>query len=176
MEPSDLLVDFVAEYEQKHDGSREMIGLQPKPDAVGNWTEGFGHAMIDEYGDFRTVRDYPTLESILPFSQVHTDEEAWALLKWDLRNKAAGANMRLRVELPQNKFDAILSHSFNCGYSQKLYHLVNTKAPDRLIKEWFTKHYVTANGIKLQGLVLRRHDEWEIFSQGEYKRDYKISA
>jgi GH24 family phage-related lysozyme (muramidase) len=32
----------------------------------------------------------------------------------------------------------------------------------------FTNHYITAGGVKMKGLELRRAAEWKIFSEGVY--------
>jgi GH24 family phage-related lysozyme (muramidase) len=34
-------------YESLNDGDLTLIGLQPKMDCCGIWTEGWGHAMVD---------------------------------------------------------------------------------------------------------------------------------
>lgn len=177
MSPSNELINFNAHYEQLHDGDLNRIGLQPKPDARPNpiWTEGYGHAMVDEKGNFRTLRDYPTMESILPYSQIETEEEAWAMLKWDTEAFAQGVLRRLKVRLNQHQFDALVSHSYNCGYSETLYRLINNCAPEAKIKWWWTNKYITAGGRYLRGLQYRRNDEYEIWLGKNYKREYNLS-
>lgn len=175
MEPSIQLFDFTKDYEQLHDGDLHMIGLQPKPDARGIWTEGFGHAMRGFNGRFLTTKNCSFKEAIKR-SKIKTEEEAFAMLRWDVKNIAEGVFRRIHVPLCQHQFDALVSHAYNCGYSQTMHRLVNTRAAESKIKEWFTKHYITAGGIKLRGLVLRRHDEYQMWSEADYKRSYQLET
>ena len=74
-------------------------------------------------------------------------------------------NSKLKVDVKQNEFDALVSHTYNTGGSTTLFKLVNMEAPKEKIKNWFTTKYITANGKRLQGLVNRRLKEWELFNK-----------
>ena len=74
-------------------------------------------------------------------------------------------NRRLKIEVSQNKFDALVSHTYNTGGSTTLFRLVNNKASDEDIKSWFTTKYITANGKLLKGLQNRRLKEWELYNK-----------
>ena len=74
-------------------------------------------------------------------------------------------NSKLKVEVKQNEFDALVSHTYNTGGSSTLFKLVNMEAPKDKIKNWFTTKYITANGKRLQGLVNRRLKEWELYNK-----------
>lgn len=175
MKPSLHLISFIKEYEQLHDGDLSMVGIQPKPDARGIWTEGYGHAMRGFNGKFLTTGNC-SFQNAIKRSQVKTEEEAFALLRWDVENIAEGVFKRIHIPLCQYQFDALVSHAFNCGYSQTLHRLVNSRADEKDIKEWFTTRYITAGGVKLRGLVLRRHDEYQMWKEADYQRSYKIPA
>lgn len=165
--------EFLENYETIHDGDLTLIGLQPKPDATGIWTEGYGHAMTRN-SKFLTIIRYPTVASILPFSTISTVEQAKELLIKDVSIRENIVNGSLRISLTQNKFDALLFHTFNCGKSETLYSLINSNAKTSLIKDWWIKHYITSGGKVLKGLKLRRMDEWEVWEDGEYLRNYNL--
>ena len=74
-------------------------------------------------------------------------------------------NSKLKVDVKQNQFDALVSHTYNTGGSATLFKLVNTKADKEKIKNWFTTRYITANGKRLKGLVIRRQKEWELYNK-----------
>ena len=72
---------------------------------------------------------------------------------------------KLKVDVKQNQFDALVSHTYNTGGSATLFKLVNMKADKDKIKDWFTTRYITANGKRLKGLVIRRQKEWELYNR-----------
>jgi lysozyme len=150
-----------------------MIGLQPKLDAAGIWTEGYGHAMVLN-GKFMDMKKYPTLISILPYTKVRTNKEAEDLLKEDVSTREVQVNNWLKVTLEQNQFDALLLHTFNCGKSDTLYRLINANTDNNTLKNWWINHYIKAGGKELKGLKLRRLDEWEIWERSDYLRNYTL--
>ena len=77
-------------------------------------------------------------------------------------------NSKLKVEVKQNEFDALVSHTYNKGGSSTLFKLVNMKVYKDKIKNWFTTKYITANGKRLKGLVIRRQKEWELYNKKLY--------
>jgi len=74
-------------------------------------------------------------------------------------------NSKLKVDVKQNEFDALVSHTYNTGGSTTLFKLVNMEANKDKIKDWFLTKYITANGKVLQGLKNRRLKEWELFNK-----------
>ncbi len=169
---SDKLVRFIAAYETLHDGDLTELGLQPKLDAVDNWTIGYGHLVVINH-EIATIDEYPTLDHILKVSPTISKADAYDLLIEDLDKVTSMVHQHLNIQLPQHKIDALISHYYNCGYSSTMYKLVNTNVSEAKIKEWFTQHYITANGVPLKGLRLRRFDEYQMWSKGDYKRDYE---
>ena len=71
----------------------------------------------------------------------------------------------MKVDVKQNEFDALVSHTYNTGGSTTLFRLVNAKADKDKIKNWFTTKYITANGKRLKGLVIRRQKEWLLYNK-----------
>jgi len=175
MKASNKIIEFIKKYESLHDGDLSAIDLQPKLDGAGIWTEGWGHPMRKN-GRYMKVDQYPTLESVLPYRKITTIEEANCYLAEDISKKASLVNLNLKVEVCQYQFDALLSHAYNCGISETMYRLVNARASQSAIKDWFTTRYITAQGIALKGLKYRRNDEWEIYAGINYKREYKLSV
>ena len=49
---SSKAIELIKHYESLHDGDLHKIGLQPKMDPVGIWTEGWGRAMVGKNGKF----------------------------------------------------------------------------------------------------------------------------
>ena len=45
-------IKLIKDFESLHDGDLTLIGLQPKMDPIGIWTEGYGRAMRDKKGNF----------------------------------------------------------------------------------------------------------------------------
>jgi len=74
-------------------------------------------------------------------------------------------NSKLKVDVKQNEFDALVSHTYNTGGSTTLFKLVNMEANKDKIKNWFLTKYITANGKVLQGLKNRRLKEWELYNK-----------
>jgi len=72
---------------------------------------------------------------------------------------------KLKVDVKQNEFDALVSHTYNTGGSTTLFKLVNMEANKDKIKNWFLTKYITANGKVLQGLKNRRLKEWELYNK-----------
>jgi lysozyme len=69
----------------------------------------------------------------------------------------------VKVPINQNQFDALVSHTWNTGGSDTLFELVNRKAGDAYIRDWFETKYITANGKMLKGLVNRRKEEANLY-------------
>lgn len=174
MKVSKSLINFIKSYETLHDGDLTKIGLQPKLCPAGYWTEGYGHLMIIN-GKQATPKHFPSLESVIKHSTIHNELEAEEVLIKDIEEREIEVNKRLKVDVTQNEFDALVSHYFNCGYSETLYRLINTNACDSEVNNWFTTKYIRGGGVVLKGLQYRRFDECAMFFKGDYKRDYKLS-
>jgi lysozyme len=92
-----------------------------------------------------------------------TKEQAEALLIDSMKGFERIVLSKVRVTLSQNQFDALVSHTYNTGGSDTLFRLVNERASEAAIRDWFEKRYITANGVVLRGLVLRRKAEADLF-------------
>lgn len=155
MKTSQIGIDLIKHFEGLHDGDLKQIGLQPKKCPAGIWTQGYGSAMRDKNGNFLKG-------SVVPKVTI-TEKQAEQLLAKDLEVFENIVMRKVKVLLTQNKFDALVSHTYNTGGSDTLFKLINQKAPDDQIKKWFTTKYITGGGKRLQGLVNRRNAECKLF-------------
>jgi lysozyme len=90
-----------------------------------------------------------------------TQQQAEELLMDLLPQFEAIVNKNIKIDLTQYQFDALVSFAWNCGKSETLFRLVNSKSKD--LKQWWETHYTTGGGKVLQGLVNRRKAEAQLF-------------
>jgi len=154
-------VKIIKLFESLHDGDLTKIGLQPKMDPVGIWTEGYGRAMRDKKGNFlKGIKNKALAEQS---TTIQTVAEAEKALNEDLGPREYIVMQNIKVKLNQNQFDALVSYVYNTGGSSTLYKLINTKASEDAIRTWFTTKYITSEGKVLPGLVKRRKMEADLF-------------
>lgn len=160
-------LELIKFFEGLHDGDLNTIGLQPKACPSGIYTVGYGHALVNpKTGKFVKTKEELKL---IPAELLNmTEEDAIKLLDEDLDKFEAIVNKNLKVQLNQDQFDALVSHTFNCGVSETLYKLINTRPLNsESIAIWWRTKYITANGVKQNGLVKRRAVEYELFNTGK---------
>jgi lysozyme len=125
----------------------EGLRLNAYRDAVGVWTIGYGHTATAKPG------------------QRISAERAEELLRRDLETFERGVERRLKVEVNQAQFDAMVSLAFNVGLGafgkSTLLRLVNRGAYSAAADQF--GRWVYAGGRKLRGLVRRRQAERELF-------------
>ena len=90
-----------------------------------------------------------------------TQERADELLLNLLPKYENQVKSRIRRELNQNEFDALVSFVWNCWYSETLFRYVNERNVNTV--EWWKTHYIKAGGKVLNGLVKRREEEAELY-------------
>jgi len=156
MKTSKIGIQLIKDFESLHDGDLDKIGLQPKKCPAGIWTEGYGRAMRNSKGEF-------VKGNARPISTINTRAEAELALAQDLKVFENIVMRNIKIKLTQNQFDALVSYVYNTGGSETLYKLINQSAPKPQIKKWFETKYITADGVKLQGLVLRRKAESNLY-------------
>jgi len=91
------------------------------------------------------------------------ENEATLLLKNTLTIYENIVNKKVKVQLKQSQFDALVSHTYNTGGSNTLFNLINNEANAESIKKWFETKYISANGKLLKGLVERRKAESKLY-------------
>lgn len=153
-------IDLIKKWEGIHDGDLSIIGLQPKMDPIGIWTEGYGRAMKHN-GSW--LKGYLNKDVAYQNATIFTLEDAEEALKTDLKKFEDIVNSKIKISLNENEFAALVSHTYNTGGSATLFRLVNNCAPDETIRAWFEEHYISAAGVFLRGLKLRRKEEADLF-------------
>jgi lysozyme len=168
-------ITLIKKYESLHDGDLSLIGLQPKMDPSDLWTEGWGHLIIDPItnkllkGSINKSRAYEL--SRIKDPNLNDEFEAEHLLENDLLKSEAIIKNRIKnkVNLLQHEFDALVSHVFNTGGSEKLFKLILKAAPKKEIEHWWTSSYITSGGVFMLGLSYRRRTECHLFFNNELK-------
>lgn len=154
-------INLIKHFESLHDGDLKQIGLQPKMDPIGIWTEGYGRAMRDNKGNFIKGKD--NLKLAFKNSTIHTELEAELALAQDLIPREHIVAQNIKVPINENQFSALVSYVYNTGGSSTLYKLINSKASNKDIRTWIQQHYIKADGIILNGLILRRKAEANLY-------------
>jgi lysozyme len=157
MRTSKKQIEKIKYYEGLHDGDLSVIGLQPKMCPAGIWTEGYGHAMRDKKGNF--IKGIANKKLAYSRTSIHTEAEAEKVLIEDLKIFELVVARRIKVDINQNQFDALVSHTYNTGGSNTLFQLINNKSNKMIITNWFVTKYISADGKVLPGLVARRKSE-----------------
>ena len=160
-----VLTDFIKSYEGLHDGDKKTPLLEPQLCPAKFWTYGYGKRCIIDGISLHSgncKKDDPRLK-LFDLSNEH---EAVLCLERDIMIFAKGVASRLNVDIEVHQFEVLISHAYNCGYSQTLYALVNSGQSKGFIANWIRTHY-TKSGLKLlKGLVARRSREADIFING----------
>lgn len=162
MKTGQLGIQLIKTYESLHDGDLKKIGLQPKMCPAGIWTSGYGRAIIDprtkKFLKGIENKDYAEKNFTVPDEKTAINNLLEDLVKYENIVKS-----KVKIQLTQNQFDALVSHTYNTGGSDTLFKLINEKATDQVIYNWFTTKYTTANGQVLRGLVSRRRSEADLY-------------
>ena len=134
---------------ERHEGYSDKV----YNDVAGKPTIGYGH-LIKEGEDF---------------SKGITKEKAGELLAQDTKSAVDSVNSKVTGKLSQGKFDAIVDFTFNLGGKAlgKSTLLKNINAGKDVTKENFTD-WNHAGGQVVKGLTIRRTDEFNLFSKGNY--------
>lgn len=161
MKTSIVGINLIKDFESLHDGDLSTIGLQPKMCPALIWTEGYGKAMRGDNGCF--LRGKKDKDKAYSRITIHNEAEANAELIKSLESRELTVSKKIKIPLTQNQFDSLVSYTYNTGGSDTLFKLINRRAPEEQIRKWFETKYITANGVRLQGLVRRRKAESDLF-------------
>jgi len=132
----------------------EGLSLKPYLDAVNIPTIGFGNTYYED-GTKVTLKDKPI-----------TEQRATELLEF-IANKTFSENINkvVKVPLSQNQFDALVSFAYNIGNKNFNWSTLLKKLnlSDYIGTSQEFGRWNQANGKILNGLVLRRQKEKELF-------------
>lgn len=99
-----------------------------------------------------------------------TREEALTLFKRDLADHVASVQRLIHIPLTQNQFDALVSLAFNYGEGNlsktRLLSYMNERRFELARVELLDINRV--NGVASRGLTIRRQQEWDMFTNGNY--------
>lgn len=109
------------------------------------------------YGSTRYLSGRAVSLGDMPINRDHAHE----LLKNDIVWAEKKVNDSIKIELKQNEFDALVSHTYNTGGSDTLFQMINSG--DIEYSEWWLNTYITAKGHTSNGLKNRRGEELEYF-------------
>ena len=123
------------------------------PDSAGNLTIGYGHLI--KRGE--------------NFTAGITEKEAAALLAQDVQAAVNALNEKLRSQLTQSEFDALVDFTYNLGAGNlvKSTLLANINSGKDVTEANFT-NWDRAGGQVVRGLTVRRTNEYHLFSDGDY--------
>lgn len=169
------LEQLIKHYESLHDGDLTAIGLQPKMDCLGIWTEGWGAVIYD--ANNRMIKGASNKALAVQFSKIKTEPDAQS----DLASKASRIDANVRaianknIGLKQHQIDALTDFAYNCGIgslsSSTALRLINKgdlSGVDALLK-WNKGQDSKGNLVELPGLTARRKSEIHLFKTGEVK-------
>lgn len=130
----------------------EGLELKAYQDSVGVWTIGYGWTQpVDG-------------KKICP-GMVIDQATADRLLKCGVVQYEQGVNQLVKVKITQGQFDALVSFAYNLGLrslsTSTLLQKMNTGDKQGAANEF--GRWVNAGGVKLNGLVMRRAAERELF-------------
>ncbi|TZF93536.1 lysozyme [Chryseobacterium panacisoli] len=131
--------------------SFEGFSAKPYLDSAGIPTIGYGSTY------------YPGGKKVTMKDPEITKEKGIELFAAVLPTYEKIVNSKVKIAINQNQFDALVSHAYNTGGSETLFSLVNKKAEEQAIRNWFTTKYITVAGKTLNGLIRRRRAEANLF-------------
>ena len=172
---SSQLEQLIKHYESLHDGDLTAIGLQPKMDCLGIWTEGWGAVIYD--ANNRVIRGIENRNKAYACAKMKTEIDAQS----DLESKVSRimANVKAlvnkNINLKQHQYDALCDFTYNCGVGSlqsstalKLINKGDLNGVDALLA-WNKGKDSKGNMIELKGLTYRRQSEIHLFKTGEVK-------
>lgn len=170
-------LDLIKKYESLHDGDFSIIGLQPKLDPIGIWTEGYGRAMIDPRTK-KFLMGAMNKKYANQLATIKTEADAVKALDEDLVKYSYTAKLALQEnywnKLNDNQKGALTSFVYNCGIGNPAYKIFqnirklldNELSSDALTLYWCDSIIrAKKNGVLvvLEGLRRRRKSEVELF-------------
>lgn len=166
-------LDLIKSFESLHDGDLKQVGLQPKLDPIGIWTEGYGRAMIDPRTKqfLKGSKNEAYANSI---RTIKTEAEATVALSEDLvKYGNIAKNTLIEVywnKLNENQQGALVSFVYNCGTGKPPYKIfenirkyLSNLMPENKLVEYWESSVIKGGGKVLNGLVRRRKAEAQLF-------------
>jgi lysozyme len=178
---STLAIELIKQFESLHDGNLKKIGLQPKADPIGIYTEGYGRAMINPATKGFLTTKTATQDLAESLATIDTVEEATAALAMDMKPRERTLIGMLggayAEKLNANQVGAATSFVYNCGVGKpkpyqifgKIQQWLDKKITDADLRAYWDASVTKGGGKVLPGLVRRRKSEVHLFLTGELK-------
>jgi len=162
---------FIKHYEGLHDGDLSTIGLQPKMDCLGIWTEGYGRAM---WYNNKILKGANSKSLAYSLQTIHTEDEAIKAMEEDWNRKASFVKQLLIVPLEGSKFEALGDIAYNCGVgalkNTRLLASINKGACDSSqFLGWDNGINEKGQKVKLAGLTARCKSRQYLWDYGVFK-------
>ena len=165
----DLLRLLITHYESLHDGDLTQIGLQPKMDCDGVWTEGYGSLVIDDKG--RKIIGIENKSKAYKFAKIHTVEEATNEMDKKIDEVIRQLN-KYGVNAVDQQAVGLIAIAYNIGIGNylksKLYHYHDKTASLEWIQKGFNG-WTKSGGFVKNGLIARRKSEFTMYEKGILK-------
>ena len=165
----DLLRLLITHYESLHDGDLTQIGLQPKMDCDGVWTEGYGSLVIDDKG--RKIIGIENKSKAYKFAKIHTVEEATNEMDKKIDEVIRQLN-KYGVNAVDQQAVGLIDIAYNIGVGNylksKLYHYHDKTASLEWIQKGFNG-WTKSGGFVKNGLIARRKSEFTMYEKGILK-------
>ena len=166
--------DLIKHYESLHDGDLSKIGLQPKMDCLGIWTEGWGAVVYD--AENRMIKGPANKNLAYQFSKIKTEAQAESDLIAKVSRIESAVNALLN---PKNNFmdyeiSALTSFAYNAGLvafrDSTLLRMLNLGKRERIdeLLRWDKGQDANGKMISLPGLTARRKSEKTLFETGKF--------
>jgi len=149
----------------REEGSRNVVYDDKTGEQIASYNEARGYPTIG-VGHLITNRERDRFSRYLKGVGTMTQEEIQKLLLEDLASRIRSLNNRLKAEVTQNMFDALLSMMFNTGegnsFFKKAVSLTNQKKYQEAAN-MISSGPVTSKGKVFAGLVRRRKNESDTY-------------
>lgn len=106
---------------------------------------------------------YPNGKKVKITDKQITREEAFVMFRLIAQKFCDIVNSKIKVNINQHQFNALVSHTYNTGGSNTLFNLVNNEANKESIVKWFVERYITQNNKVIPGLARRRKEEANLY-------------
>lgn len=159
-------IELIKRFEGIMDGDPSTVNLNPYLCPAGYWTIGWGHAVLDTYGNnLKGKESKKAAYKVYPNGI--TLDVAKIILEDDVRRFAVYVNDKVKVPLTDNQFSALVSFCFNVGAGNfnksSLLRLLNEKNYSAVPTE--LKKWTKGGGRVLPGLVKRRAAEAKLWDK-----------
>ena len=163
------LISLIKHYESLNDGDLSEIGLQPKMDCRGIWTEGYGSLVLNHGQKIVGIQNKALAYTC---SKIKTEAEAEKQLIQRISEFENDVDS-LKLNLKTNERDALIDFAYNCGFENlKISMLLVLVRKNVTTPALITSRFLSWNhsgGVVYRGLTARRQSEATLYLTGILK-------